>query len=231
MNAGSESSPPADALEGTRVPLTRMRRGIARAMSASAAIPQFQLERSVGVSGIAARQAELAATGMPTSLQDFIGLACVEALHDHVYLNASFDGDAIVLHDRVHLGVAIALDGGLISPAIRDADRRSLSEFAAERVRLRDGARAGHLSGAELYGATFTISNLGPLGIERFTALVIPGQSAIVAIGSIGHDTPAAAATLTISCDHRVVDGAPAAAFLRDVSDRLQSRVWLTALR
>lgn len=207
-----------------------MRRAIADLMTASALIPQFTVESSARASAVGARRAQLRDEGILVSAQDVLGKACVEALADHPYLNASFDGDAIVLHDEVHLGFAIAVEGGLMSPAVLAAGKRRLSEIAAERVRLRDGAGQGKLSGTELFGATFTISNLGPLGIERFTALVVPPQSAIVAVGTLAPGTADSAITLAVSCDHRVVDGAPAALFLRDVVERLESPDWLAAL-
>ena len=218
------------AAESERLPLSRMRRAIAGTMTASAQIPQFTVERSARTHTLNAVRAKLALAGVRVSAQDMLVKACADTLSEHPLLNASFDEDAIVLHHRIHVGLAIALDDGLLSPAILDTDRRTLAEIAAERVRLRDGARTGRLRGAELYGATFTISNLGPLGAERFTALVVPPQSAIVAVGTLSPRTRQEALTLTLSCDHRVVDGAPAAAFLGDLAGRLESARWLGAL-
>jgi pyruvate dehydrogenase E2 component (dihydrolipoamide acetyltransferase) len=111
-----------------------------------------------------------------------------------------------------------------VSPAIEYADRRSLPELAAERVRLTEAARAGTLTPRELLSATFTVSNLGPLGVRRFNALVIPPQVAILAVGALERgEIP-----LTLSVDHRVVDGAPAALFLGQIRSQLEQAEWLS---
>ena len=191
---------------GRRIPLDPMRRAIAERMTLSAAVPQFTLESTAEVGGAA------------ESLSDGIVVACARALREHPGLNASFDGDAIVEYEDVNIGVAISVDRGLLVPVIKQADRRSLDELRAERERLTAAARGGRLSAGDLTGATFTISNLGPLGIERFRALVVPPQAAILAVGAVQGGRIA----LSLSCDHRVVDGAPAARFLRRVVELLE---------
>jgi pyruvate dehydrogenase E2 component (dihydrolipoamide acetyltransferase) len=133
-------------------------------------------------------------------------------------INASFDDDAIIEHGDVNVGFAVALDEGLLTPVIRNADRLTLHSLDAERTRLVKAARAGTLSPAELRDATFTVSNLGPLGVERFRALVVPPQAAILAVGKMRDQTIA----LSLSCDHRVLDGALAARFLAAVVARLE---------
>jgi pyruvate dehydrogenase E2 component (dihydrolipoamide acetyltransferase) len=118
-----------------------------------------------------------------------------------------------------------------MNPAITDADTRTLPELAEERKRLRAGAAEGKLRGVELYGATFTVSNLGAFGIDRFRALVIPPQAAILAAGRVAQlDGGAVSLNLSLSCDHRVLDGAPAAEFLADVCGLAEEPSWVGEL-
>ena len=194
-----------------------MRKAIARAMSASAAVPQFTIEVDADVSALEARRAAAGDGG--TSFPDHLTAACASALVAHPRLNASWAEDTIVEHDEVNIGIAVALDDGLIAPAIRGADRLTLAELAAERVRLTAAAQAGTLGAEDVLSATFTISNLGPLGMRRFRALVVPPQAAILAVGA---RTGEGLVSLSLSCDHRVVDGAPAAVFLMSVKDLLE---------
>lgn len=195
-----------------------MRRAIAATMTASAAVPQFTLERSVGVDGIQALRARQKAAGSPVSIEDVLIAAAAATLREHPGVNASFTEDGIVHHAEINVGFAVALPGGLISPAILGTDALSLEEIAAARVRLRDAAHDGHVRGPELMGATFTISNLGPLGVERFQALVIPPQAAILAVGTARDGR----LNLALSSDHRVLDGAPSALFLGALCERLE---------
>jgi pyruvate dehydrogenase E2 component (dihydrolipoamide acetyltransferase) len=145
---------------------------------------------------------------------------------DHPDVNASYTDDGIVRHEQRNVAVAVALDGGLISPVIAGADTLTLAELGAERVRLTAAANAGTLTPEEVLSATFTISNLGPLGVRRFNALVVPPQAAILAVGALERDSIA----LTLSSDHRVLDGAPAALFLGQVRDQLEDEAWLERL-
>jgi pyruvate/2-oxoglutarate dehydrogenase complex dihydrolipoamide acyltransferase (E2) component len=208
--------------ESRRVPLTRMRRAVARVMTASARVPQFTVEMDVDAAALGAWRETRG-----VSFSDALTAACAQALVEHPDVNASFAEDAIVEYADVNVGIAVALDDGLIAPAIRNADRLSLGELQAERVRLTEAARAGTLDAEEVLCATFTISNLGPLGIARFRALVVPPQAAILAVGALTAERRIAVA---LSCDHRVLDGAPAARFLGDVVGRLQEREWLEGL-
>jgi pyruvate dehydrogenase E2 component (dihydrolipoamide acetyltransferase) len=197
-----------------RQPLSPMRRAIAATMTLSAQIPQFTLTRTVPFDAVDRERSRLKRVGANVSYQDFVVAAVAAALTEHRALNASFDGDAIVTHAGIHVGIAIALPDGLVSPAIIDADRRSVVKIAAERRRLTRAVHDGLLGGRELYGATFSVSNLGPYGVESFEALVIPPQAAILALGAVSGDTLGLRASVSLSCDHRVVDGVPAAAFL-----------------
>jgi pyruvate dehydrogenase E2 component (dihydrolipoamide acetyltransferase) len=185
-------------------PLTRVQKAVVRAMEVSATIPQFTLDAEVAVPP----------RGDGHSLSDAITGAAARALRLHPGVNASYVDGGILEHAQVNVGLAIATDAGLLMPAILDADTLGLSDLRAERTRLTEAARAGGLTPTELMSATFSISNLGPLGIRRFTALVVPPQAAILAVGAA---SPDGRMTVCLSCDHRVLDGAPAARFLGDL--------------
>ena len=196
-------------------------------MAASAAVPQFTLESDASLVGLRSVREETGLRGAGVSIVDYLVAACAGALATHPRLNASFDEDAIVEHGPVNVAIAISLDDGLVAPAIRDADRIELRELARERARLIAAAAAGVLTPEELLSGTFTISNLGPYGVRRFRALVVPPQSAILAVGAPTDDGVVA---LSLSCDHRVTDGVPAARFLRDVVAALEGESWLRAV-
>lgn len=216
-----------------RVPLSRIRAITAARLTEAALVPVFQLTTVLDATKLGQLRAEinssLAAGGVKVSVTDLLVRACAVALRAHPEVNASFGGDAIVRHGRVGVGVAVAIDDGLIVPVVRDADRKSVREIGAEIKDLAARARAGRLTPADLGGGTFTISNLGMYGIDSFTAVINPPQSTILAVGAtvdepvaIGGDVqirPRARLTLTV--DHRVLDGAVAAAFLRDLTDLL----------
>lgn len=209
--------------EPRRIPLTRMRKVIARTMSASAQVPQFTIEVDVRLTQLLEARARAKEAGAEVSVVDFFVAACVEGLIEHPRVNASFDDDAIVEHVQVNVGLAVALDDGLIAPAVLGAERLTLTEIAAERTRLAAAAVDGTLTAEEAMSATFTLSNLGPYGVRRFRALVVPPQAAILAVGAPADDD----VSFALSCDHRVLDGAAAAMFLRAVADRLQADDWL----
>jgi pyruvate/2-oxoglutarate dehydrogenase complex dihydrolipoamide acyltransferase (E2) component len=213
--------------EPRQVPLSRMRRGIVRAMNASAQVPQFTVEMEMRANPLRERRERAVAESGRLSYSDALTAACAAALLEHPRVNASFAEDAIVEHAEVNVGLAVALEDGLIAPAVRNADRLTLAEIEAERVRLTEAAQAGTLSAEEVLAATFTISNLGPFGVTRFQALVVPPQAAILAVGAL---TAEGRIALALSCDHRVLDGAPAARFLGDVVDRLHDPSWLEDL-
>ncbi len=206
-------------------PLTRMRKAIVKSMTSSAAIPQFAVEMTVDVSSLAERRAKISVDRRP-SYADALVASVAAALRDHPTLNASFTNEGILKNEEINIALAIALDDGVISPVITAADRRSLGELAIERERISSAARERRLKAEDILSATFTISNLGPLGVRRFNALVVPPQAAILAVGAIEDGTMA----LTLSVDHRVVDGAPAALYLRQVCSQLEDDAWLASL-
>ena len=220
------STSPAAPSGERREPLSRMRRAIAERMTRSVREqPQFSISRDVDMSA-----ANEARTKAGASYTDAIVAACAKALRDHPRLRGRIEDDALVISDAIHVGIAIALDDGLLVPVLRDADRKDLSKLARERERLEQHARAGRLAQHELGGAVFTVSNLGTLGVDRFTAIVNPPEAAILALGRVtdrviakdGSALVRPVATLTLSVDHRVADGATAARYLTAVAERLE---------
>jgi pyruvate dehydrogenase E2 component (dihydrolipoamide acetyltransferase) len=224
-SAGSRAS--ASAAGQARVPLDRMRMAVADLMTQSAAIPQFTLEATANVRVLSEARQGAQTLGISLSFSDALLAVCARALRSHPTVNASFDGDALVLHDDINLGIAVAVETGLIVPVMRGADQLSLAELRGERERLTAAAEAQKLAAADLTGATFTVSNLGPLGIERFRALVVPPQAAILAVGALTGDATIA---LSLSCDHRVLDGAAGARFLVELVGLLEDPSWLGTL-
>lgn len=210
-----------------RIPLSRMRKAIAAAMSRSTReAPQFSIERDVDMS---AANAQRKAAG--ASYTDVVVSAAARALAAHPRLRSRFDGDAIIEQSAAHVGLAVAVEDGLLVPVIRDADTKDLAALAREREHLEEGAHAGRLSADALTGGVFSVSNLGSLGVDRFTALVHPPEAAILAMGRVrdrvvardGRAEVRPIVTLTLSVDHRVADGADAARFLDDVAARLEA--------
>jgi len=228
VEAATKTAAPASMAAGERrEPLSRMRRAIAERMSRSAReAPQFQISRDADMTAAdALRRRE------GVSYTDVLIAACGRALARHPRFRSRFEGDALVVADGIHVGLAVALDDGLLVPVIRDADRKDLATITRERARLEEGARAGKLLADALTGAVFTISNLGTLGVDRFTALVAPPEAAILAVGRVADRVVARdgqvairpMVSLTLSVDHRVADGADAASFLADVVRWLES--------
>lgn len=216
------------------VPLTAVRRITARRLTESATAPHFYLTSVIDAERLldfrAEANARLAAAGTRITVTDLLVRACAVALRHHPQVNSSWGGDKILRHRRIYVGVAVALDDGLIVPVVRDADRKSLGEIATEARALADRARAGRLTPDEFAGGTFTISNLGMYGIDHFTVLINPPEAAILAVGTAtqvpvvreGQVVSGATLKLTLSIDHRVLDGAAAAAFLRDLKETLE---------
>ena len=206
------------------VPLSQMRKTIARRLTASMQeAPHFYLTRAVSMEAAATWREKLnALSPHKISFNDLIIKAVAMALRKHPYLNAAWMGDHIRLYQEIHVGFAVAVEEGLIVPVLRHADRKGLSEIAAETVLLAQKARERKLAPEEYTGSTFSISNLGMFGIEEFTAVINPPEAAILAVGAIqptpvvkdGQVVVERRMRVTLSCDHRVVDGATGAAFL-----------------
>jgi pyruvate dehydrogenase E2 component (dihydrolipoamide acetyltransferase) len=152
------------------------------------------------------------------------------ALMRHRAVNALYKGDSVELHPTANIGIAVAVPNGLVVPVIQGCERKSIAEIAAARGAIVERARAGKLQQSDLEGGTFTISNLGMYGIERFIAVLNPPQAAILAVGSIedrvvavdGQPVVRPRMEITLTCDHRAVDGATGAEFLRDLKTFLE---------
>jgi pyruvate dehydrogenase E2 component (dihydrolipoamide acetyltransferase) len=240
--AAVQAAPTADVEE---VPLTPMRRVVARRLTESMqSAPHFYLTVRVDVTRLLELRAELnrqlAAGGqdLKVSVNDMIVKACAGLLAANRELNVSFGGDKLVVHQRVHIGVAVAVDGGLLVPVVRDADQKSLTQVAREATELVGRARAGRLGGDDMGGGTFTVSNLGMLGVEQFTAVINPPEAAILAVGAAvleplvtadGEVAIRQVLRLTLSIDHRAVDGATGARFLGQLKDVLEQPLRIVA--
>jgi pyruvate dehydrogenase E2 component (dihydrolipoamide acetyltransferase) len=164
------------------------------------------------------------------SINDIIVYACARALKDFPSLNSTFTEQGIKLHKDINIGIAVALEEGLVVPVIRNANRLSLSEMAAQSRELIDKAQRKKLFPLDYEGGTFTVSNLGMLGVDNFIAIINPPQCAILAVGRVAPRVVAendmfsikSFMTATLSADHRVVDGAIAARFLHEVKELLE---------
>jgi pyruvate dehydrogenase E2 component (dihydrolipoamide acetyltransferase) len=214
-------------------PLTPIRAAIAKRMPLSKApVPHFYVTSEVAMDRAWELREELnALEDQPKiSVNDLIIRACALALLKHPGVNASFQGDSIRVWHRAHLGIAVALDEGLITPVLRDSDQKSLAQIAVDGRDLVERARARKLRASELTGATFSISNLGMLDVADFSAIINPPEGAILAVGAVRR-VPVAEEdavtigrrmSMTLSCDHRVMDGAMGARFLQTVKQLLE---------
>jgi pyruvate dehydrogenase E2 component (dihydrolipoamide acetyltransferase) len=236
---------PAAEADVEEVPLTPMRRVVARRLTESMqSAPHFYLTTRVDVTRLLELRAELnrqladGGQDRKVSVNDLLVKACAGLLAANRELNVSFGGDKLIVHNRVHIGVAVAVDGGLLVPVVRDADQKSLTQVAREAGELVERARAGKLSGDDMGGGTFTVSNLGMLGVEQFTAVINPPEAAILAVGAAGPEPLATAdgqvevrqvLRLTLSIDHRAVDGATGARFLAQLKDVLEQPLRIVA--
>ena len=217
------------------VPLSQMRKTIARRLTESIGpVPHFFLTIEVDMGrAIEARSTintMLEREGRRVSLNDLIIRATAAALKRHPACNAHWMGDSIRRHNRVHIGVAVAVEDGLITPIIRDADLKGVAYIGAEVRELAGRAKEKRLQPEEYSGATFSISNLGMFGIHEFTAVINPPEAGILAIGGV-EEVPVVEAgqvvirnrmKMTMSCDHRVIDGALGAAFLATLKGMLE---------
>jgi pyruvate dehydrogenase E2 component (dihydrolipoamide acetyltransferase) len=213
-----------------------MRGAIARRMHQSLQTSaQVTLNTEVDVSALVQLREELKQQ-FALTYTDLVVKAVARALKEHPRLNAWIEGEQIQLVQAIHVGVAVALDDGLIVPVVRDADRKSLREIAQETQRLALLAREGTLSREEVMGSTFSVTNLGMYGINAFTPIINPPESAILGVGRINEKlvrVPRGAEwrhvmTLSLTFDHRAVDGAPAAAFLQTIGKHLENPAELT---
>jgi pyruvate dehydrogenase E2 component (dihydrolipoamide acetyltransferase) len=216
------------------VALSPIRAAIARQMVQSKApVPHFYITTEIAMERAAALRAELQALpGAPkVTITDVIVRACAVTLQKHPGVNASFTGEAIRRHRAAHIGIAVAVEDGLITPVLRDCDRKSLFQIATESHDLIERTRARKLRQQELSGATFSVSNLGMFPVDEFVAIINPPEGAILAVGAIvdkpvvvdGQLAVGKRLRVTLSADHRVLDGAMGARFLADLKAALEA--------
>jgi pyruvate dehydrogenase E2 component (dihydrolipoamide acetyltransferase) len=232
--AATPGAPAVPAGEVETIPLTGMRKTIARRMTEAWQAPAFQITMTADMSAaIRLREALVARTGegetRPT-YSDILTKVCAVALMRHRAMNALFAEGEIQLQPTANIGIAVAVPNGLLVPVLRSCEGKTIPQIAAERADLVERTRGGKLQQQDLEGGTFTISNLGMYGVERFVAVLNPPQAAILAVGAIeeravARDGLVLACPLlemTLSCDHRSVDGATASEFLRTVKQFLE---------
>jgi pyruvate dehydrogenase E2 component (dihydrolipoamide acetyltransferase) len=223
----------------SEVPVSQMRKVIARRLGESMfTAPHFYLTMEINMDkAMTARTSINEVAPVKVSFNDMIIKACAVALKKHPNVNSSWLGDKIRYNDHVHIGVAVAVEDGLLVPVVRFADSKSLSQISAEVKDLGAKAKTKKLQPADWEGNTFSISNLGMFGIEEFTAIINPPDACILAVGAIS-ETPIVkngqivvgnVMKVTLSCDHRVVDGATGAAFLQTLKSFLEDPIRLLA--
>jgi pyruvate dehydrogenase E2 component (dihydrolipoamide acetyltransferase) len=208
-------------------PMSKMRQIIAQRLTQSVVTqPHFYVTVSVDMTDLLAWRAGI----KQFTVTDFIAMAAVQTLKEFPDVNSSTDGKTIRWHSRVHLGLAVSLEQGLVVPVIRNADELTLAELSATAKALIEKARAGKLTPDEMTGSTFTISNMGMLNVENFTAILNTGEAAILAVAStlpqpVARDTQIVVRhimKMTLSSDHRIVDGALAARFINAIKQKLE---------
>lgn len=232
----AESAAAAGEESGEGEPLSRMRSAIVRVTTRSwQTIPHFYETVEIAMEEAAEIVRELKGSGSEVTYNDLVIKAVAMVLTKYPKLNASLVDDRIVSHGEVNIGMAVAVDDGLLVPVVKGCQGLALKEIAIETQRLADKARSGRISEEDISGGTFTISNLGMFGIEEFAAVIFPPQAAILAVGSVaeravvrdGRVVAARTMRVTLSGDHRIVDGAYSARFLGEFRRILESPVLL----
>lgn len=219
----------------TEQPISQMRKTIARRLSESKfTAPHFYLSISVNMdNAITSRKAINAMGGQKISFNDIIVKATAMSLREHPVINSSWRGDAIRTNENVNVGVAVAVEDGLLVPVVRYTDTKTLAEISTEVKGFAQAAKDKKLQPADWEGSTFTISNLGMFGIDEFTAIINTPDACILAVGGIqqvpvvkeGQIVPGNVMKLTLSCDHRVVDGASGASFLQSLKSYIENPI------
>lgn len=230
--AATTATAPTGQVSFEEVPVSQMRKTIARRLSeVKFSAPEIYLTMEINMDKAVASRAQLnEVSPNKISFNDLVIKACAVALKQHPDINSSWQGDTIRVNHHVDIGVAVAVDQGLLVPVVRFADTKSLSQIAGEVKDLAGRAKSKKLAPAEWEGNTFTISNLGMFGIEEFTAIINPPASCILAVGAInqvpvvrnGQITVGNMMKVTLTCDHRVADGAVGAAFLQTLKSLLE---------
>ncbi|HEY8835598.1 MAG TPA: dihydrolipoamide acetyltransferase family protein, partial [Chthoniobacterales bacterium] len=232
------AAPSIPAGEGSRISLTGMRKVIAERLVASKGpVPHFYLNIEIDAGPLMSARAELKSAGEKSdsakiTVNDFVLKASVQAAVKVPKANASFDGDAIVQYNDVNLAIAVAIDDGLVTPVIRAAQGKSLREISEAVKDLAHRARNKRMKPEEFQGGTFTVSNLGSYGIDNFFAIINPPQGFILSIGAIvkkaviddcDQIVPGQRMSIGMSCDHRVIDGALGAEYLKELRHLLEN--------
>ncbi|MEN9333163.1 MAG: hypothetical protein RLY35_343 [Bacteroidota bacterium] len=216
------------------VEVSQMRKVIARRLAESKfSAPHFYLTMDIDMDNAISARKAINDQGMKVSFNDMVVKACAMALKKHPVINSSWLGDRIRYNDHVHIGVAVAVEDGLLVPVVRHANTKSFAQIGAEVKVFAEKAKTKKLQPQDWEGNTFTISNLGMFGIEEFTAIINPPDACILAVGGIkqvpvvknGAVVPGNVMKVTLSCDHRVVDGASGAAFLNTIKSFLEQPV------
>jgi pyruvate dehydrogenase E2 component (dihydrolipoamide acetyltransferase) len=235
--SGANDTPQAKTMTPTapqfgEVPVSQMRKTIAkRLVESKFSAPHFYLTMKINMDQCAEARKQINDSGNKISFNDIVIKACAVALQRHPAVNSSWLGDKIRINKDINIGVAVAVDDGLLVPVLFAADSMRLSEINAQVALLADKARNKKLQPQEMQGNTFTISNLGMFGIDEFTAIINPPDAAILAIGTIadelsmqdGQVKSSKIMKVTMSCDHRVVDGATGAKFLQTFKQSLEN--------
>lgn len=229
----SKSESPA--AESEEVPLSQMRKTIARRLVESKfSAPHYYLTIKIDMGKVAEARKQINETSdLKISFNDFIVKACAVALRSHPAINSSWLADKIRVNKNIHIGIAVAVDEGLLVPVLFDTDKLGLNEINSRIGTLAEKARQKKLQPQEMQGNTFTVSNLGMFGIDEFTAIINPPDSAIMAVGAIadeltmmdGQVTVLKIMKVTLSCDHRVIDGATGSKFLQTFKHLLENPV------
>ena len=213
-------------------PMSKMRQIIAQRLTQSVVTaPHFFVTVEVDMTDLVKFRAQLKEKGAPYTVTDFISQAVILTLKEFPEVNSSTDGKITRWNSHVHLGVAVSLEQGLVVPVIRDADELTMAEITSRSKELAEKARNGKLAPDEMTGSTFTISNMGMLDVESFTAIINPGESAILAVSStlkkpVVRDDKVVVRSLmkmTLSSDHRIIDGAMAARFVNAIKHKLEN--------
>jgi pyruvate dehydrogenase E2 component (dihydrolipoamide acetyltransferase) len=235
--AAAAAAPPAPVIvPGQELPLSNMRRTIARRLAESKfSAPHFYVTVEIDMDRAVALREQLREAEVKLSYNDFVVRACALALRAFPLVNASWAGEKIVTHADVNVGVAVALPDGLMTPVVRQADRKGVGAIAAEIRELAQKARDRKIRPEEYTGSTFTVSNLGMYDVVEFTAIINPPDSAILAVGAVRREPvvdgeqirPGHRMRVTLSSDHRVIDGALAAQFLGEVRRLLENPLLL----
>jgi pyruvate dehydrogenase E2 component (dihydrolipoamide acetyltransferase) len=228
---------PAGVESFTEVPNSQMRKAIAKTLSASKfSAPHFYLKMEVDMdNAIAARKAINSVDGVKVSFNDMIIKAVAAALRKHPKVNADWMGESIRYNNHIHIGVAVAVEEGLVVPVVRFADTKGIAQLGSEIKDLAGRARDKKIKPEEMQGGTFAVSNLGMYGIEDFTSIINPPNGCILSVGQIketpvvknGQIVPGNVLKLSLSCDHRVVDGAVGSAFLQTLKQLIENPVMM----